>query len=99
MSLFFMWSIAHQRYFADRVKVLEFLIELTQECVDQKNFSSFMQLMSALEHGSIQKFKQAWEFVSKNVRLQKDCSHVTRAVVTFKFSFSPLPSPLSHFNF
>ena len=70
MSLFFMWSVAHQRYFADRVKVLEFLIELTQECVDQKNFSSFMQLMSALEHGSIQKFKQAWEFVSKNVRLQ-----------------------------
>ena len=83
MSLFFMWSVAHQRYFADRVKVLEFLIELTQECVDQKNFSSFMQLMSALEHGSIQKFKQAWEFVSKNVRLLKDCSYVTRAVVTF----------------
>ncbi len=69
MSLFFMWSIAQQRYFSDRVKVLEFLIELTQECVDQENFSSFMQLMSALEHGSIQKFKQAWDFVSKNVRL------------------------------
>lgn len=69
MSLFFMWSVAQQRYFVDRTKVLEFLIEVTSECVNQENYSSFMQLMSALEHGSIQKFKQAWEFVPKNVSL------------------------------
>ena len=67
MSIFFMWSVAKQRYFADRTKVLEFLIEVTQECVNLQNFSSFMQLMSAIEHGSTQRFKQAWEFVPKNV--------------------------------
>ena len=67
MAMFFKWSIAHQRYFADRTKVLEFLIEVTQICVNLHNYSSFMQLMSALEHGSTQKFKQAWEFVPKNV--------------------------------
>lgn len=67
MAMFFKWSVAQQRYFTDRTKVLEFLIEVTQECVNLQNYSSFMQLMSALEHGSTQKFKQSWELLPKHV--------------------------------
>ena len=67
MSHFFMWSVASQRYFVDRTKVLEFLVQLATECVQLNNFSSFMQIMSALDHGSVRRFKMAWEFVPKHV--------------------------------
>ena len=67
MSVFFMWSVASQRYPADRVKLLEFLIRLAHECVQLRSYSSFMQVMSGLNHGSVQRFKSAWEAVSKPV--------------------------------
>lgn len=62
-----MWSLPNQRYLVDRVKVLEFLIQLAWECYQLNNFSSLMQLTSALEHGSTARFKSAWDSVSKNV--------------------------------
>ena len=70
MSLFFMWSVASQRYSVDRCKLLEFLIQLASECVQLNNFSSFMQVMSGLNHGSVQRFKAAWEAVAKPLKLQ-----------------------------
>lgn len=70
MSLFFMWSVACQRYLIDRTKVLEFLIQVAGECAQLNNFSSLMQLMSALEHGSVSKFKISWEHVQKHLKLQ-----------------------------
>ena len=73
MSLFFMWSVACQRYLIDRTKVLEFLIQVAGECAQLNNFSSLMQLMSALEHGSVSKFKISWEHVQKHVSCE-ECS-------------------------
>jgi len=70
MSLFFMWSVASQRYLVDRIKVLEFLILLAGECLQLNNFSSLMQIMSALEHGSTSRFKNAWENVPKHLKQQ-----------------------------
>ena len=67
MSMFFMWSVARQRYFVDRVKIIEFLIQIAVECQQLNNFSTLLQVMSALEHGSVQKYKSSWEFVSKTV--------------------------------
>lgn len=67
MSLFFMWSLPNQRYFVDRIKILEFLIQLAWECHQLHNFSSLMQLSSALEHGSTARFKSAWDNIPKNV--------------------------------
>ncbi len=66
--MFFMWSVAKQRYLVDRVKTIEFLIQAATECKQLNNFSSLLQLMSALEHGSVQRYKTAWELVPKNVR-------------------------------
>ena len=68
MSLFFMWSIASQRYAVDRLKVIELFIQVAGECLQLNNFSSFMQIMSALEHGSVARFKSTWEGMAKNVR-------------------------------
>lgn len=67
MSLLFMWSLPNQRYFVDRVKILEFLIQLAWECYQLHNFSSLMQLTSALEHGSTARFKSVWENIPKHV--------------------------------
>lgn len=67
MSLFFMWSLPNQRYFVDRVKILEFLIQLAWECHLLNNFGSLMQLTSALEHGSTARFKSVWEHIPKQV--------------------------------
>lgn len=67
MTLFFMWSIAKQRYLVDRAKIIEFLIQVVSECKQLNNFSSLLQVMSALEHGSTQRYKSAWELVTKNV--------------------------------
>ena len=67
MSTYWMWSVAMQRYRVDRVKVLEFLILLGVECCQLSNFMSFMEIMAALEHGTVLRFKQAWEEVSKTV--------------------------------
>ena len=67
MSLFFMWSVASQHHLVERTKVLEFLISLAGECLQLNNFSSLMQIMSAIQHGSISRFKMAWECVPKNV--------------------------------
>lgn len=72
MSLFFMWSMPNQRYFVDRVKTLEFLIQLAWECYQLNNFSSLMQLTSALEHGSTARFKSVWDHIPKNVSLPTD---------------------------
>ena len=68
MSLFFMWSVANQRYSGDRPKLIEFLIQLATECVQLNNFCSFMQVISGLSHGSVQRFKTAWEAVSKPMK-------------------------------
>lgn len=70
MSLFFMWSVANQRYPIDRTKLIEFLIQVGTECVQLNNFSSFMQVISGLTHGSVQRFKTAWEAVSKPMKQQ-----------------------------
>lgn len=70
MSLFFMWSIASQRYSGDRPKLIEFLIQVATDCVHLNNFSSFMQIISGLSHGSIQRLKTAWEAVSKPMKTQ-----------------------------
>ena len=70
MSLFFMWSVANQRYPVDRTKLIEFLIQVGTECVQLNNFSSFMQVISGLTHGSVQRFKTAWEAVSKPMKQQ-----------------------------
>lgn len=67
MTMFFMWSVANQRYLVDRAKTIEFLIQVATECKQLNNFSSLLQLMSTLEHGSVQRYKTAWELVSKNV--------------------------------
>ncbi len=67
MSLFFMWSVAKQRYLVDRAKTIEFLIQVSEECKQLNNFSTLLQLMSALEHGSVQRYKTAWELIPKNV--------------------------------
>ena len=67
MCMFFLWSIAKQRYLVDRAKTIEFLIQVAMEVNQLCNFSSLLQLMSALEHGSVQKYKTAWELVPKNV--------------------------------
>lgn len=70
MSLFFMWSVASQRHTADRLKLIEFLIQVATECIQLNNFSSFMQIITGLTHGSVQRFKTAWEGVSKPMRQQ-----------------------------
>ena len=65
-----MWSVANQRYSGDRLKLIEFLIQVATECVQLNNFSSFMQVISGLSHGSVQRFKTAWEGVSKPMKTQ-----------------------------
>lgn len=62
-----MWSVAMQRYDVDRVKVLEFLVLLGGHCWNLNNYTSLMQIMAALEHGTVLRFKQAWEQMSKAV--------------------------------
>lgn len=65
-----MWSVASQRSSTDRCKMIEFLIQLATECVQLNNFSSFMQVISGLSHGSVQRLKSAWELVSKPMKIQ-----------------------------
>ncbi|KAL5481996.1 hypothetical protein EMCRGX_G022274 [Ephydatia muelleri] len=75
MSLFFVWSIAQQRSHLDRTKVLETLIQLASCCLELNNFTSYMQVVSALQHSSVNKFKTAWEHVSKP--MSQHCKAVT----------------------
>ena len=56
-----------QRYDGDRVKVIEFLVQLATRCWQLNNYASLMQIMAALEHGTVLRFKQAWEEISKAV--------------------------------
>lgn len=70
MSLFFMWSIVQQKSDSDRIKVLETLIQMANCCLELNNFSSYMQLVSALQHSSVNKFKNAWEYISKPLKQQ-----------------------------
>ena len=67
MSLFFMWGIAKQKSHVDRTNILETLIQLASSCLELNNFASYMQLVSSLQHSSVNKFKTAWELVSKPV--------------------------------
>lgn len=83
MSLFFMWSVAKQRYLVDRAKTIEFLIQASAECKQLNNFSTLLQLMSALEHGSVQRYKTAWELIPKNV----SSLYVVISKFSYNFSF------------
>ena len=65
-------------------KVVEFLIQLGNECLEQHNFSGMMQVVLALEHSSIQRFKSVFEGISKQVSCPSvDRLHETLARLFF----------------
>ena len=51
----------------ERARGLEYLMEIGQHCLTIGNFSTFMQVMSAIEHTSICRLKKSWCYVSKHV--------------------------------
>ena len=67
----FCWFILNLSQPEERARGLEYLIEIAQHCVLLGNFSTFMQLMSAIEHTSISRLKNSWQFISKHVSFKK----------------------------
>jgi len=51
----------------ERARGLEYLMGIAQHCLTIGNFSTFMQVMSAIEHTSISRLKQSWFYISKHV--------------------------------
>lgn len=66
-AFYFCWFILNLSSPEERARGLEYLIEVAQHCVLLGNYSTFMQLMSAIEHTSINRLKNSWQFISKHV--------------------------------
>lgn len=66
-AFYFCWFILNLSNPEERARGLEYLIDIAQHCVLLGNFSCFMQIMSAIEHTSISRLKNSWQFISKHV--------------------------------
>lgn len=69
-AYYFCWFILNLSNAEERARGLEYLIEMAQHCLVLGNFSSFMQVMSAIEHTSISRLKKSWELISKHVSFE-----------------------------
>jgi len=66
-AYFLCWFVLCFSQPEERARGLEYLMEIAQHCLTIGNFSTFMQVMSAIEHTSISKLKKSWYYVSKHV--------------------------------
>ena len=78
----------------ERARGLEYLMEIAQHCLTIGNFSTFMQVMSAIEHTSICRLKQSWFYLSKHVShdLIKPVYNWVDAIITTSFVYRPSTS-------
>jgi len=66
-AFFFCQFILNLSQPEERARGLEYLIDVAQHCLTIGNFSTFMQVMSAIEHTSIGRLKKSWFFISRHV--------------------------------
>ena len=66
-AYFFCWFVLSFSQPEERARGLEYLMEVAQHCLTIGNFSTFMQVMSCIEHTSISRLKKSWYYVSKHV--------------------------------
>ncbi|XP_065912792.1 ras-specific guanine nucleotide-releasing factor 2-like isoform X1 [Dysidea avara] len=69
-AYFLCWFILCFSQPEERARGLEYLMEIAQHCLAIGNFSTFMQVMSAIEHTSICRLKKSWCYVSKHAKYQ-----------------------------